>query len=271
MPETQDAGATPPADKAKDTIAISAATMGHDLVAALLHELRNMPDHWARLNQDLQQKAIERIKEKVAGAVHKAQHMLTASEFQAVPATLDFVNRKGGIRAGITVQKDALCRHALFDAAGSKVLVVIVDPQRWLQRMDELKATGNQQDLFNSDATYDPKVDQPGYRRDQDPFAPGVSWADMKAKLGIEGETSDKPADAEKPATPTGDDQAVDPAAVQIRELHERLVAAGCDISLGAVQARTDEERLHAVQWLEYAQIGDGNPIARPEWLPEQK
>lgn len=55
-----------PRDQAKDTIAISASTMGHDLVAALLAELRGMPDHWAKLNSDLQQKIIERIKTRRA-------------------------------------------------------------------------------------------------------------------------------------------------------------------------------------------------------------
>lgn len=248
-------------DRAKETIAMSAATMGHDLTAALLAELRTMPEHWPKLNQEMQQKIIERFKEKVSDAVRKAQHMLTASNFQAVPAKLEFVNRKGGIRAGLTVAADSLCRHALFDAAGGKVLVVITDPNAWLQRMDEIKAVGNQADLFESDANYDPTRDQPGYRRDQDPFAPGISWAEMKAKLAS--------GDAAK--VPAGDDKSVDPERVNLAMLQEALGKCGVHLSLGALQSRAPEDLLAATVWLDSVAAGGLTPEAKssaPAWFP---
>lgn len=173
-------------DSAKDTIAISAATMGHDLVAALLSELRGMPDHWSKLNSDLQQKIIERLKDKTREAIDKAVVLLMRADFQAVPAKLEFVSRKDGIKAGLTVNADAVCRHALFDAAGAQVLIVIADPKRWTERMDEIKAKDDQLELFDPAANYDPSVDQPGYRRDQDPYVPaGKTWADLKASFGV--------------------------------------------------------------------------------------
>jgi hypothetical protein len=283
------ADAPAPPDKSKETIALSAATMGHDLVAALLYELRNMPDHWARMNEQLQQKAIERIKEKVRDAVLKAQHMLTTGEFQAVPAVLEYVGRKGGISAKITVDRGALCRHAFFDAQGSKILVVITDPQRWLARMDELKATGNQADLFNrTDVDYDPAKDQPGYRRDTDAFAPAApSWAAMKENLGLvppdpvappnpdaekpAGEDAQKPPEELPPVVPTGDDERVTDEQVALRELQERLAASSVAVSLGALQARTPAERAAAEKWLDaYEKNPKKCKMERPTWFPTE-
>lgn len=244
-------------DSAKDTIAISAATMGHDLVAALLSELRGMPEHWAKLNSDMQQKIIERLKEKTAKAVDTAIVLLMRSEFQAVPAKLEYVNRKDGIRAGLTVNADAVCRHALFDASGSQVLVVIADPKRWTQRMDEIKAKDDQLELFDPAANYDPSVDQPGYRRDQDPLLPGKSWADLKASFGVTQEP------------PAGDDNAADPKLVAQRILQEQLAEAGIAVSLGAVQAATEEQQNEARAWIEtYLSDPNGCTIERPAWLP---
>lgn len=259
---TEEAAATtqPEAQpQAEKTFAISAATMGRDLTAALLEELRNMPDQWSRLNKDLQQKIIDRFKERVSNAIQTAQHMLTASRFTAVPAALTHVNRKGGIKAGLVIAKDAPGRHELFDAEGAKVLVVIVDPAQWLKEMEDLKAVGNQADLFDRDTNYDPTLDQGGYRRDQDPLAPAegaTNWEQLKAMLAAG-------------SNPDGSDKAVDEGRVVIHMLHERLLLAAVPISLAALQGRTDEERLEAAKWLEYKEHPHLPQPLRPAWLPE--
>lgn len=194
--------ATAPRDAAKESLAITAATMGHDFLAALLTELRSMPGHWATLNAEKQQEIIGKLKEKIQTGIETAVRIMLTSEFPAVQADVEHVSFKGGIVAGLKIPKDAPYRHQLADAQGMKVLVVISDPQRWLNRMDEIKARGDQIDLF--DADYDPARDQPGYRRDKDPIAPaGPTWEDLKKSLKggtkpAEGET--KPPESETPA-----------------------------------------------------------------------
>lgn len=249
-------------DTAQDTIAISAATMGHDLVAALLSELRGMPDHWSRINADNQQKIIERLKEKTRQAIDTAVVYLMRADFQAVPAKLEFVSRKDGIKAGLTVNADAVCRHALFDAAGAQVLVVIADPKRWTERMDEIKAKDDQLELFDPAANYDPSVDQPGYRRDQDQHAPaGKTWADLKKSFGV----------AEPEATPPAESD-LSPEQqklVALNMLLEQLAEAGVVLSLGAVQAATEEQVNEARAWVEtYLTDPNACTIERPAWLP---
>jgi hypothetical protein len=288
----------PPRDQAQNTYAISSATMGHDLVAALLGELRTMPDHWSRLNAELQQKIIDRVKDKTRVAIEKAVHLLVRGEFQAVPAKVEYVNRKGGIRAGLTVNGDALCRHALFDAAGANVLVVIADPKAWTERMDEIKAKGDQLELFDPSANYDPSVDQPGYRRDQDPYIrAGKSWQELKSSFGVIGVDLARAFEALLPdgaprcmscvdndddvqcglkrdhegphKAPEAGDASEVPGDWLARALRERLAEHGVDVSLGTVQAWDALDNAAVVSWLDlYAADPAACKIERPSFLP---
>jgi hypothetical protein len=258
-----------PRDKAQDTIAIASASMCHDFVAVLLEELRNMPAHWATLAEDRQQKILETLKTKVRGGVEKAAAIMMRSEFQAVEATLEYVSRKKGFSAGISVKTDALCRHALVDAVGGRVLVVIADPARWAERMDELKAKGNQADLFDPAANYDPTRDQPGYRRDQDPLlTTGKSWDALKHDLF-------GPSFADDP--PIEGDTSLDPEqhrAAELIELQEQLSARTVAIvSLGFLKSRSPEEIAELHRWFDFY-TGKTTPFTtddipdRPAWLP---
>lgn len=289
MADTNSAAAVPPADQSKRTFAIAAATMGRDLTVALLNELRNLPDHWPRLNKEMQQKVLDRFKDAASETVRTALQMLTSSSFAAVPATLKGVHRSGGIRAALVIEPDALCRHQLFDAEGQKVLVVIADPRTWLERMDEIKVNGNQADLFDRDANYDPEVDQPGYRRDRDPFAPADSWAAMKSALGMDAEKkaedstlkqTDTPTEAPKDPVgaegeplPSGDDAAVDPHRVSLELLRAQLAEVGVDVSLGTLQAQDDAAILAATLWLEMTARAGAKATrdSRPAWFPLDK
>lgn len=188
-------------DVAQDAMSIAADSMGHDFVAALLQELRSMPDHWARLSEEKQQRIIEGLKEKVRTGIDKAMQILTRTEFAAVQAELKAISWQQGITATLTVPRDALHRHQLCDAQGQKVMVVMASPHRWFGRMDELKAKGDQAELFDFDATqHIPGVDQPAYRRDEDrtASAPASSWDDLKKSLGVD----KKPAEGEPAAPP---------------------------------------------------------------------
>lgn len=284
-----------PLDVADRAIALSSDTMAHDFLAALLAELRQMPDHWLRLNEQKQQQIIERLKEKIRAGTEKAVAMFLHGEFPAVSAELKGVAFGGSISATLSVARDALHRHALSDAQGKRVLVIIADAGRWTARMDEIKARADQLDLW--DAEYDPAKDQPAYRRDQDRTLTGPTWADLKKSLGV----GDKPADAapstegEKseaapgdtpsteaaktdspPETPTGDAPIVDSdlpedriRAAEIYGLREKLAAIGIGISFGALRVHTDEELKAAGAWAEaYAADPTAVPIERPEWLP---
>lgn len=278
-----------PPDTARDAFAISSDTLGHDLLAALLNELRQMPDHWLRLNEERQQKIIENLKDKIRGATDKAVNIFMRGEFPAVPAELDKIAWGSNITASLHVRRDALYRHALSDAQGQKVLIIVTDADRWTRRMDEIKARADQLDLW--DADYDPSKDQPGYRRDQDRTLPGQSWAEFKKSLtpdaaqppatdapsatgdeAPQGEEGEPPVPSANGETPPVVDSDLPPEkiwALPIYALQEELAALGIAISFGALKARTDDELHQAKCWAEaYAADAGSCKIERPTWLP---
>lgn len=269
----------PPLDVADRAIALSADTMGHDFLAALLAELRQMPDHWARINAERQQEIIDRLKDKIRLGTEKAVTLFMHGEFPAVPAELKAVAIGSNITATLTVQRDALYRHALTDAQGEKVLVIITSADRWTGRMDEIKARADQLDLWDA---HDPAKDQASYRPDADRLAPAPSWDEVKKSLGVgqpppstEAPKTDTP-DGEAP--PEGPAQVVDSdltpeeeSVVKLRMLQEQLTQIGIGISLGALKERTEDELDAARAWVQAwnaTEHGQFVSVEKPAWLP---
>lgn len=164
---------------------VFADTMGHDLMAFILTTLRTMPDHWARMSQEQQEKRIAEMRESVTAIVQKCAQIVAGQGFQAVGCELDGVTIKDEVKIGLTMNEGDPARHALYDAKGRKVLLVLASAEQWLEKLDEIKSDKGQIDAFESDTTnYNPQRDQPGYRRDQDRVAPlGMSWEELKKKL----------------------------------------------------------------------------------------
>lgn len=277
-----------PLDAADRAIVLSAETLGHDLLAALIAELRHMPDHFLRLNEKLQRETIDRLKEKIQAGAEKAISILMKAELAAVPAEVKSVSIGEYIKAQLRVQRDALYRHALADAQGKKVLVLVASPDQWMQRMDEIKARADQLDLWDQEE--EAFRTQPAYRRDESPIRKGMSWAELKKSLAMKDEPKPEgdapPASQEKPAVDTSQDSSPAEDAppiesglgeqrewtVGLRILQEQLSQVGVSISLGALQAHSEDE-LHAAQkWAEaYAADGAACQVERPTWLPMHK
>jgi hypothetical protein len=283
----------PARNNAEDSLSISRDSLGHDILAALVNELRTLPDHFSRLNEENQQKCIERLKDKIRGGIDKAIRIIVHGELAAVPAKLEHVNWKDGLTCGLKIQRDAMYRHALSDAQGTTVLLVVTDATRWVARMDEVKAKSDQIDLF--DGTYDGKRDQPGYRRDtEDRITPGTSWDDLKKSLNTpkpgaaetkppEGESKSTegdtpPASSETTASDSGPDTQEPPLLfgsasreiddrAEVTFIQEKLAQAGAPMSRGALLALT-KEQLDCTRIWAVAYVRPGCTIARPLWVP---
>lgn len=157
-------------------------TLGKDLLKLILDELRGQPNHWLRMDAEEQGRALERIRSKVRDAVIDCSAIIMSTNFPMVKAELDGITIKDGVRVSLTMAPGDPNRHQLYDAKGNQCLLVLGSAEEWLERMEDVKAMADQKDLFDGD--YDPKQDQPGYRRDQSPTKPaGVSWAELMGKV----------------------------------------------------------------------------------------
>lgn len=265
-----------PLDAADRAIVLSADTLGRDFLAAMVAELRHMPDHFLRLNEKLQKETIDRLRDKIQAGVEKAALLLMRADLAAVPAEVKAVSIGEHIKASLRVQRDALYRHALADAQGKKVLVLVANPDQWMQRMDDIKARADQLEFWEQEE--EAFKTQPGYRRDEAPNRKGMSWAELKKSLAMKENPPASP-EGEKPQV-DGTSQTEQPAnsdlldqqeyTVGLRILQEQLSQAGVALSLGALQARTDDELHAARQWAEAYNSTDGSgAIERPPWLPQ--
>lgn len=164
---------------------VFADSMGHDIMAFILNKLRTMPDHWARMNQEMQEKAIAEMRDSVTNIVQQSAAIVMRAGFQAVGCELDGIQIKDEVKIGLTMTPGDPGRHALYDAKGRKALLVLVDVAQWTERMEELKSDKGQLQLLESDETqYNPARDQPKYRRDEDRVAPvGMTWDELKKNL----------------------------------------------------------------------------------------
>lgn len=176
---------------------VFAESMGRDILKLIVDELRTQPNHWMRMSQEEQGRALERIRATVKQIVRDTSSIIMSTNFTMVAAELDGITIKDGVKINLSMTANDPNRHALYDAKGKSCLLVLADAEQWLERMEDVKAAADQKDwLEEQDRNYDGKQDQPGYRRDQSASAPaGKSWAEIIGKL--KGGEIDK-AEAEK-------------------------------------------------------------------------
>jgi hypothetical protein len=165
-----------------------AAALGRDILSALVGQVKSQPDHWHKMNEITQRKQIDNMREAVRRIVHHAvRSLVSGATYKAIPCKLDGLTFKEGIKGTFALESGADGRHELADSIGQRALIVLADADAYMDRMEDIKETADQMDLFGGD--YDPTDDQPAYRRDEkeDRLTPArqglMSWADLKAKM----------------------------------------------------------------------------------------
>lgn len=165
-----------------------AAQLGRDILVAIVRQVKSQPDHWHRMNEISQKQAIDNIREAVRQIVHHAVRVLVSgAQYKAIACKLDGLTFKEGIKGTFALESGADGRHELADAIGKRALIVLADVDDYTARMEDVKETADQMDLFGGD--YNPDNDAPRYRRDEteDRLSPArgnlMSWAELKRKM----------------------------------------------------------------------------------------
>lgn len=101
-----------------DNRAKAAATIGKDLLEAMIEEFALLQCPWQKLAQDKQQDVIDRLRKRIVENVANAVHLIASNGATTVFATIESVNKKDGIKATMLVSSGADGRHELFDMCG---------------------------------------------------------------------------------------------------------------------------------------------------------
>ncbi|MCL2656865.1 MAG: cell division protein FtsK [Betaproteobacteria bacterium] len=128
----------------EDFRSMTAATIGKDLLSALVSEIKLMPKVWPKLPQIKQDDIIDRLRARVEDNVKMAVHLLAAQGRTVVSAELDSVTRKDGIKAVFKIASNSEGRHELFDSEGESCLIIIAGSNAHLAGINEIKGEADQ-------------------------------------------------------------------------------------------------------------------------------
>lgn len=96
-----------------------------DLLKIMMAEIRQISIPWGALPEKEQQKVIDRVTERTEEVVREVVRIIASAARPTVQADVESVMFKDGVKVTLTFSKAAADRHAIADAAGSQVLLVL--------------------------------------------------------------------------------------------------------------------------------------------------
>jgi ribosome modulation factor len=130
-----------------DFRAMTAETVGKDLLSALVTELKLLPDVWVKLSKAKQDDIIDRLRDRITSNVGMAVHTLASAGRTVVSGDLDQITIKDGVKAVIKFGANAPSLHELYEASGKAVLVVVASADDHTGGMDEVEGEVDQRGL----------------------------------------------------------------------------------------------------------------------------
>lgn len=128
----------------QDFRAMTADSVGKDLLSALVAELKLLPDVWVKLSEKKQNDVIDRLRARVDTQIKMAVHVLASSGRTVVAGDLDQVTIKDGVKAVIKFSAAAPSLHELYESQGKAVLVVVAGAADHTGGMDEVRGESDQ-------------------------------------------------------------------------------------------------------------------------------
>lgn len=239
-----------------------AETLGKDMLEMLLGEFRRSPKPWAELTETQQNDLIVGFKARVRGTVRASLYTLWSLNYPACPATLGKVSFSDDISVTVKVAKKSEHRHALADAAGTSVMVVIADPEKWLQDLDRVKANADQGDLFAAPEGKEPAtiLQWPAAERPK----PSFKVVERKSAGDAQPSTADSTVTPQpSPETNTSEDAGID-----YSDLVTLLQSISYPATLALLAELTESQRAVAREWAERKKAYPETVMSMPSFLP---
>lgn len=131
----------------QDFRAMTADSIGKDLLGAMLAELKLLPEPWPSLSKAKQDDIIDRLRSRVGNAVKMAVHLIASEGRTVVVGDLDQITIKDGVKAVVKFGASAANLHELYDSSGKAVILVVASATAHTGGMDEVKGEEDQRGL----------------------------------------------------------------------------------------------------------------------------
>lgn len=121
--------------------------LGKNLLKALIEQIRLLERPWQAMPEDQQQAVIDVLAKAINFNVRDAINLITTQNYSAVPGKVESVMFKDGVKAVIKCNKHNQTVHDLADREGESIVIIITDPQAYLESMGEVMPDDNQEPL----------------------------------------------------------------------------------------------------------------------------
>lgn len=133
------------------SVSAASESAGTTLLKALLNEIQQMPKPWEETPEREQAVVIDRLRRAVDSSVRGLVRVIAGGSFPHIPATVESVAFKDGVKAVLTLSKGQDGTHALADATGGQAMVVLASAQEFLEGMERVQAENDQADMFEQE------------------------------------------------------------------------------------------------------------------------
>lgn len=126
----------------------AASGLAAQVTETLIDEIRALDKPWHHTSESQQAVVIARLSDRVYNAMQNAVSILAAVGHPAVICNLFEVKFKDSIRGVVTVAPGSQMRHQLADHASKDVVLVLTDPNVFMQGLEDIKADADQPRLI---------------------------------------------------------------------------------------------------------------------------
>lgn len=103
------------------------ASMLADLMSTAINLAKALPAPWQQLSEEKQSEWLEAVEKQCASTIDRAVPQILSGSIETVRATVDSVTFKKGIKAALKMPRSGKGAHALADAEGTDVFILIAD------------------------------------------------------------------------------------------------------------------------------------------------
>lgn len=107
-----------------DVKSIASEEMAKTLLESLILQIQMLKHPWQKMTQAEQDETIEALRKNVLTATDSAVRLISANGSIAVVGNLEQATIKDGVKAQVTIQRNAENIIELLDAVGKEVLIV---------------------------------------------------------------------------------------------------------------------------------------------------
>ncbi|KAG0164287.1 hypothetical protein DFQ30_010162 [Apophysomyces sp. BC1015] len=141
---------------------MTSATVGRDLLQALVQEIKLLPSVWVKLPKAKQDDVIDRLRSRVEANVKMAVHLIASEGRSVIVGECKKVNIADEVKSEFVVsRKDHKAFHDLCDAQGKACLLVVAEANQHTQGMEEICGEADQR-AMDLGHEYDPNSDGKG-------------------------------------------------------------------------------------------------------------